>query len=123
MKMHNMTIRTEILRKNQIWIDEHCYYVDTEYITYPIPYVKTICFIDKFVYYYRLDREGQSVGLDKMQKNEQNYDKVIGSLLKFYKRLGCEILMFREEERLHSRNYRKSDSRKSKNYAQLSCFQ
>lgn len=91
MKMHNMTIRTEILRKNQIWIDEHCYYVDTEYITYPIPYVKTICFIDKFVYYYRLGREGQSVGLDKMQKNEQNYDKVIGSLLKFYKRLGCEI--------------------------------
>lgn len=91
MKMHNMTIRTEILRANQIWIDEHCYYVDTEYITYPIPFVETICFIDKFVYYYRLGREGQSVGLDKMQKNERNYDKVINSLLKFYKKLGREI--------------------------------
>lgn len=91
MKMHNMTIRTEILRANQIWIDEHCYYVDTEYITYPIPFVETICFIDEFVYYYRLGREGQSVGLDKMQKNERNYDKVINSLLKFYKKLGREI--------------------------------
>ena len=70
MKMHNMTIRTEILREHQIRIDEHCYYVDTEYILYPIPYVKTICFVDAFVYYYRLGREGQSVGLEKMQKNE-----------------------------------------------------
>ena len=69
MKMHNMTIKTEILRENQIHIDEHCYYVDTEYITYPIPYVKTICFVDGFVYYYRLGRSGQSVGLVKMQKN------------------------------------------------------
>lgn len=92
MKMHNMTIRTEILREHQIRIDEHCYYVDTEYILYPIPYVKTISFVDAFVYYYRLGREGQSVGLEKMQKNEQNYDKVIHSLLGFYKKLGCEIL-------------------------------
>ena len=88
MKMHNMTIRTEILREHQIRIDEHCYYVDTEYILYPIPYVKTICFVDAFVYYYRLGREGQSVGLEKMQKNEQNYDKVLSSLLSFYQQLG-----------------------------------
>ena len=91
MKMHNMTIKTEILRGHQIQIDEHCYYVDTEYITYPIPYVNTICFVDAFVYYYRLGREGQSVGMDKMQKNEQNYDKVLASLLHFYQQLGREL--------------------------------
>lgn len=91
MKMHSMTIKTEILRAHQIQIDEHCYYVDTEYITYPIPYVNTICFVDAFVYYYRLGREGQSVGMDKMQKNEQNYDKVLASLLHFYQQLGQEI--------------------------------
>ena len=91
MKMHNMTIRTEILREHQIRIDEHCYYVDTEYILYPIPYVKTICFVDAFVYYYRLGREGQSVGLEKMQKNEQNYDKVLSSLLSFYQQLGKQL--------------------------------
>lgn len=91
MKMHNMTIRTEILREHQIQIDEHCYYVDTEYILYPIPYVDTICFVDAFVYYYRLGREGQSVGLEKMQKNEDNYNKVLRSLLNFYKKLGDEI--------------------------------
>ena len=40
MKMHNMTIKTEILRENQIHIDEHCYYVDTEYIILPDPVCK-----------------------------------------------------------------------------------
>lgn len=91
MKMHNMSIRTEILRKYRIRVDEHCYYVDTEYILYPIPYVKTISFVDAFVYYYRLGREGQSVELEKMQKNEQNYNKVISSLLRFYNNLGSQI--------------------------------
>lgn len=91
MKMHNMTIKTAILRDNRIEIDEHCYYVDAEYIMYPIPYVKTICFVDASVYYYRIGSVGQSVGIDKMQKNEANYDKVLDSLLKFYGRLGKEI--------------------------------
>lgn len=90
-KMHHMTIRTEILRERQIHIDENCYYVDTEFITFPIPYVNTICFADATVYMYRIGRQGQSVGLDKMQKNEANYDRVIEHLLEFYKTLGDRI--------------------------------
>lgn len=90
-KMHHMTIRTEILQQHDIRIDEHCYYVDTEYITYPIPYVNTITFVEGFVYMYRLGRQGQSVSMDKMQRNEKNYDCVIQSLLKFYKELGSEV--------------------------------
>lgn len=91
-KMHNMTIRTDILRNNDIHVDEHCFYVDTEYITYPIPYVKTICFVDAFVYMYRIGRQGQSIGIEKMQRNEKNYDKVISSLLSFYSNLAGELL-------------------------------
>lgn len=90
-KMHNMTIKTDILKNHGIKIDEHCYYVDMEYITYPIPYVKTISFVDSFVYMYRIGRQGQSVGIEKMQKNEENYDKVIRSLLAFYSKLGDQI--------------------------------
>ncbi|PST29225.1 glycosyltransferase family 2 protein [Enterocloster lavalensis] len=83
-KMHHMTIKTSILREHEIRVDEHCYYVDTEYITYPIPYVETIRFVDGFVYMYRLGRQGQSVSMEKMQSNEKNYDRVIESLLTFY---------------------------------------
>ncbi len=86
-KMHSMTVKTEILRDNHITIDEHCYYVDAEYILYPIPYIETISFVDAFVYYYRIGNAGQSVSMEKMQKNEKNYDKVINSLLAFYQDL------------------------------------
>lgn len=86
-KMHNMTIKTNILKENHINIDEHCYYVDAEYITYPIPYVESISFLEDFVYQYRIGSVGQSIGIDKMQRNEENYDKVIDSLLGFYKKL------------------------------------
>lgn len=98
MKMHNMTIKTSILRDNKILIDEHCYYVDAEYIIYPIPYVNTICFIDGFVYYYRIGSVGQSVGIEKMQRNEQNYDKVLDSLMKFYGKLEGEIVCTQEKK-------------------------
>ncbi len=90
-KMHSLTIRTEILRDNGIHIDEHCFYVDAEYITFPIPYIKTICFMDGFVYLYRIGRQGQSVGIDKMQRNESGYNRVLASLLDFYHKLGKEI--------------------------------
>ncbi len=91
MKMHSMTIRTDILRSHGIQIDEKCYYVDTEYITYPIPYVQTICFVEGYVYMYRIGRQGQSVGMEKMQQYEKHYDRVITSLLNFYGKLGTEI--------------------------------
>lgn len=85
-KMHNITIKTEILKENNIMIDENCYYVDAEYITYPIPYINTITFLEGFVYQYRIGSIGQSISINKMQKNEENYDKVIDSLLKFYQK-------------------------------------
>lgn len=88
MKMHNMTIRTDILRSSNIRIDEHCYYVDLEFITYPIPYIHTISFLRDTVYYYRIGTHGQSVNLKKMQSNEENYNKVLESLLSFYSKLG-----------------------------------
>lgn len=91
LKMHNLTIKTEILKNNRIKIDEHCYYVDSELITYPIPYVKTICFLKEYVYRYRIGNYGQSVGLKKMRENEANYSRVINSLLVFYSRLGRDI--------------------------------
>ena len=90
-KMHNLTIKTAILKQHMIPIDEHCYYVDSEYITYPIPYVNTITFLKDFVYRYRIGTTQQSVSIAQMQKNEKHYDKVIHSLLNFYSRLGKQI--------------------------------
>ena len=102
-KMHNMTIKTGILKNHNIFIDEHCYYVDAEYITYPIPYVETISFIDDFVYLYRIGSTGQSIGIEKMQKNEKNYNKVLNSLFKFYEQLDRDIICTEVKKRYIAR--------------------
>lgn len=83
-KMHNMTIRTEILRDHQIQIDEHCYYVDMEYILYPMPYVQTIAFLPEFLYQYQIGRQGQSMDPAKMQRNAAQYDHVLASIYAYY---------------------------------------
>ena len=41
-KMHSMTIRTELARQAGRKIDENCYYVDVEFVMYPITGVETI---------------------------------------------------------------------------------
>ena len=83
-KMHNMTIRTEILKEHQIHIDEHCYYVDMEYILYPMPYVQSIAFLPEFLYQYQIGRQGQSMDPAKMQRNAAQYDHVLASIYAYY---------------------------------------
>ena len=73
--MHSMTIRTELVRRTGMRIDENCYYVDVEFVMYPIPEVRTIVFLDEFVYMYRLGRQGQSMTLEKMRKNHRNHEE------------------------------------------------
>lgn len=67
--IHAMTIRTEILKKNKIRLDTNCFYVDAEYVLFPVPYIDTIAFLPRPVYMYRLGLETQSMNLLNMQKN------------------------------------------------------
>lgn len=83
-KMHGLTIRTSILKDNHITIDEHCFYVDCEYIAYPMPFVKSVYYDDAFIYMYRLGRNGQSMDIRSMQRNRAMHMKVLNSLLAFY---------------------------------------
>lgn len=83
-KMHSMTIRTELARQVGRKIDENCYYVDVEFVMYPITEVETIIFLDEFVYMYRLGRSGQSMSMEQMRRNHRNHEQVLNSLLDFY---------------------------------------
>lgn len=89
--MHAVVIKTEILKKHKILLDEHCFYVDVEYILYPIPYVETVIYFDIYVYMYRLAQVGQSVSIQGYQKHIQNHIDVIMHVLDYiekYKRTG-----------------------------------
>jgi len=82
--MHSITIKTSILKDNNITIDEKCFYVDLEYNTFPMPYIKTISYFDKPIYRYRLGSPTQSVSLTSYIKNIKMHKKVILALIKFF---------------------------------------
>lgn len=81
--MHALVIKTEILKKNEIRLDEHCFYVDVEYILYPIPYVNSVIYFDIYVYMYRLAQMNQSVSILGYQKHMQNHIDVILHILDY----------------------------------------
>ena len=82
--MHAMAVKTEILQKNKIKLDTHCFYVDVEYVLLPVPYVDTVAFLPKPVYMYRLGLPTQSVALANMQKNCKDHEKVLRRVVHLY---------------------------------------
>lgn len=82
--MHSLTIKTSILKENNVWIDEKRFYVDAEYILLPIPYVQTITFYKEPIYLYRIFTEGQSMNIKNMQKNIAHHFDVVFRMVHFY---------------------------------------
>lgn len=82
-QMHSLTLSTELLKKHNIKVDENMFYVDTQYIIYPIPFINKIGFFGKSVYQYRLGTVTQSVNINNYIKNRGMLKHVIISLIKF----------------------------------------
>lgn len=82
--MHALIFKSSILKEHQIRLDEHSFYVDVEYILYPLPYVKTVAYFDLFIYMYRLAQATQSVSMQGFRKHIQNHMDVIQHLTEFY---------------------------------------
>ena len=82
--MHAMAIKTEILQKNKIKLDTHCFYVDAEFVLLPVPYINTIAFLPKPVYMYRLGLPTQSVALLNKKKNCKDHEKVLRRVVHLY---------------------------------------
>ena len=50
LNMHAVTIRTALLQSHNIQLDEHCFYVDAQYVLRPVPYIETVVFLPGIVY-------------------------------------------------------------------------
>lgn len=59
--MHSLTIRTEIVRASGLHLPEHTFYVDYIYSHAPLPWVRTIRYLDVDLYRYFIGRDDQSV--------------------------------------------------------------
>lgn len=82
--MQSFNIKTDILKKNKICIDENSFYVDMEFILYPIPYINKIECSDACVYQYRVGTSTQSVSNAGWYKNRLNHKNVTLKLVAFY---------------------------------------
>lgn len=66
--MHSVTYRTQMLRDCGLKLPEHTFYVDNLFVYEPLPYVKTIYYLNVDFYRYYIGREGQSVNEQIMIK-------------------------------------------------------
>jgi glycosyltransferase involved in cell wall biosynthesis len=82
--MHELTIKTAILRDHGIRITPHCFYTDHEYTFLPLLYAKDISRFDAPIYCYQLGVEGQSVSLSGMRKHFKDPMKVAEKLMPLY---------------------------------------
>lgn len=89
--MHATTFKTEVLQKNNIVIDENSFYVDMEYIIFPIPYLKTAMYIDTTVYCYRMGTAEQSVNPKNFIKNRHMHRNVTLQLIRTYLELRSKM--------------------------------
>ena len=59
--MHSVIYRTNLLRECGLQLPEHTFYVDNIFVFNPLPYVKTMYYLDVNFYRYYIGRADQSV--------------------------------------------------------------
>jgi len=59
--MHSAIYRTKLLRNCGLQLPKHTFYVDNIFVFQPLPYVKTLYYMDVNLYRYFIGREDQSV--------------------------------------------------------------
>ncbi len=59
--MHSVCYRTQMLRKCGLELPKHTFYVDNLFVYEPLPYVKTLYYLNVDFYRYYIGRDGQSV--------------------------------------------------------------
>ena len=59
--MHSVIYRTKVLRKSGLELPKHTFYVDNLFVYVPLPYVKTLYYLNVDLYRYFIGRSDQSV--------------------------------------------------------------
>lgn len=109
MKMHGITYKTSVIRGQPERLDEHCFYVDTEYMLFPLPYVKTVSAVPDFVYQYRIGLPGQSMSAEKLRKQCSQHERVLNRLLVFYQAhrdSACAVVLEKTVARIVASQYK-----------------
>ena len=107
--MHSVIYRTKLLRECHLQLPDHTFEVDNIFVYHPLPYVKTMYYLNVDFYRYYIGREDQSVNeqvmirrIDQQLKvnyhmiddyNISNFQEVPHMKLRHYMRNYLEIIM------------------------------
>ena len=83
----SMMVKTDILKKMNVTLQEHAFYVDVEFILYPVPYIKNVMFTPEYIYKYARGNAEQSVALPNMVKRYEHHTKVLKNVLSYEKKV------------------------------------
>lgn len=81
--MHELAVKTDLLKNANIHILEHCFYTDIQFVAELFAKAKTMVYYKKPVYCYRVGREDQSVSLSGLLKHMGDNMKVVTELLRY----------------------------------------
>jgi glycosyltransferase involved in cell wall biosynthesis len=88
--IHSSTFKTEILKKNVIRLQEHTFYVDTEYALLPIPFIHTVEILPERVYLYTVGSAQQSIDTANFVRRYDDHLRVVTRLAAFAAGCGAD---------------------------------
>ena len=95
--MHSVIYRTEVLRKSGMVLPKHTFYVDNIFVYQPLPFVKSMYYMDLDLYRYFIGRADQSVNESIMVKRVDQQLRVTRHMI------DCQDLdELKDQKRLHA---------------------
>ena len=77
-------VKTEVLRKANVLVDEKCYYDDQEYDFLILQSCQTVSYFADSIYNYVIGSISQSISQESLKKNSKDHQKVVEWLVKHY---------------------------------------
>lgn len=88
--MHSVFYKTSLLKEIHLTLPEHTFYVDNIFVYYPLPFVKTMYYLNVPLYRYFIGRTDQSVNERVMIGRVDEQIKVTKMMIDFFDPLTIE---------------------------------
>ena len=83
--MHSVIYRTQLLRDCGLELPRHTFYVDNIFVYQPLPYVKSMFYMDEDLYRYFIGRSDQSVNEQVMVRRVDQQLRVTRQMIKAHR--------------------------------------
>lgn len=95
--MASATYKLDVLRECKLELFENSFYVDMQYNIMPIPYIKTVRYLDKPLYRYFIGRPSQSMSQESLTRNYLHHHKVLTFLIDYYNKFSTSSSLVQKE--------------------------